>query len=110
MIGLTRTQNTHEVFSWVFVLSCCAFFLLSGRSLIIAVKGFVVGPLYCPPALLCSCDEWRARRRKYLIRHREALDLIEIGNDEDQFFEQIVVKMQIGTTKRESSSDSSSTC
>src|SRR5881296_146787 len=32
----------------------------------------------CPPALLCSCNDWRARGRKYLIRPRQALDLIEL--------------------------------
>ena len=51
----------------------------------------------CPPTLLCSCDGWRTRRRKDLIRHWEALDLIEIGNNEQKFFEQIIVKMQIRT-------------
>jgi hypothetical protein len=30
------------------------------------------------------------------------LDLIEIGNNEHKFFQQIIVKMQIGTAKRQS--------
>jgi len=34
------------------------------------------------------------------------LDLIEIGYDENKFFEQIIVKMQIGTAKRQSTTDS----
>ena len=101
-------QGAHKVFSGMFVLSCCASFL-AGRSLSVAVKGFLAVPLYCPPALLCSRDDWSARGRAYLFKQRQAFDLREIGHDEQQFFKQIIEKMQIGTTQRQSPSDGSPT-
>jgi hypothetical protein len=97
-------QGAHKVFSGMFVWSCCASFL-AGRSLSVAVKGFLAVPLYCPPALLCYRDEWSARGSKYLLKHRQASDLREIGNDEQQFYEQIIEKMQIGTAQWQSTAD-----